>query len=156
MEFTLADISRRLENMIRFGVIAEVKHSRTPKVRVRVGKFTTNWIPVTTAQAGTTKTWSPTVVGEQCMIFSPSGDPAAGVAMPGINSKHFPAPDDNEHNNRTQFGDGAKVDYDAENHHYQITLPAAGKFTINVGATTLELSNEGTTLTTPRFSGVQS
>lgn len=156
MEFTLADLSRRLENMIRFGTIAEVQHTRKPKVRVRIGTLLTAWIPVSTVQAGRTRTWVPPAVGEQCIVLSPSGNPSAGVAVPGINSSSHPAPDDNPDGTRTEFEDGAVIDYNSKTHHYQITLPTDGKFTIQVGASTLELSNAGTVLTTPHFSGVQS
>lgn len=52
MEFNLADLSRRLENVIRFGTIAEVKHSRIPRVRVKLGDIITNWLRVVAARAG--------------------------------------------------------------------------------------------------------
>lgn len=156
MNFNLADLYRRLDNLIRLGTVAEVRHGRIPQVRLTVGNLTTGLLPLATVRAGKTTTWNPPTVGEQCLLFSPSGDLAAGVALPGIASKHHPAPDDNPDNIRTMYPDGATVEYNHADHHYRINLPATGKFTISVGKTTLELSADGTTLTTPQFEGVQS
>jgi len=90
------------------------------------------------------------------MLLSPSGDLAGGVVMPGIASVHNPAPDTNPDNTRTGYPDGATTDYNHAEHHYIITLPAEGKFSFVVGATTLELRNDGVTLRTPKFEGEQS
>ncbi|MFZ6756747.1 hypothetical protein ACO0K9_05965 [Undibacterium sp. Ji50W] len=57
MEFTLADLSRRLQNLIRFGTIAEAKHGRVPQVRLQIGDIQTSFLPMATARAGKTKTW---------------------------------------------------------------------------------------------------
>jgi len=59
MEFNLADLSRRLQNLIRLGTIAEVKYSRIPRVRVTVGEITTNWLSVVTAHTRAANTWAP-------------------------------------------------------------------------------------------------
>ncbi|MBI3727091.1 MAG: phage baseplate assembly protein V [Burkholderiales bacterium] len=156
MNFNLADLSRRLENIVRYGVIAEVKHGRVPLARVKFGDITTALIPIAATRAGATKTWCPPTVGEQCIIFSPSGDLAAGVVFPGVASNHNQAPDDNPDNHRIQYPDGATVDYNHADHHYTITLPADGKFSFVVGNTTLELTTDGTRLRTPKFEGVKS
>jgi phage baseplate assembly protein V len=156
MNFNLADLSRRLENIVRLGTIFDVRHSKKPHVRVKLGEIVTDWLPVFTLRAGDTKTWSPTTKGEQCIVFSPSGDLGAGAVLVGINSQHNQAPDENPDNTRTEYKDGAIFDYNHEDSHYKITLPTSGKVTINIGATTLEMTTDGTTLTTPRFDGVQS
>jgi phage baseplate assembly protein V len=146
MEFNLADISRRLENVIRFGTIAEVKHSRTPRVRVKLGDITTNWLRVVTARAGATKTWAPPTAGEQCIVFSPSGELGAGIVLPGLNSAHHPAPDDDQHNIRTTYPDGAVIDYNHQSHALVVTLPEGatavmtvpGSVTVKSDAITLD------------------
>ncbi|MFZ6709773.1 phage baseplate assembly protein V [Undibacterium sp. TC9W] len=103
MEFTLADLSRRLQNLVRFGTIAEVKHGRVPQVRLQIGDIKTGFLPMATARAGKTKTWNPPTVGEQCVLLSPSGEFAGGVVLPGIASNHNPAPDTNPDNTRTEY-----------------------------------------------------
>src|SRR5450830_324246 len=134
MEFNLADLSRRLQNLIRLGTIAEVKYSRIPRVRVTVGEITTNWLPVVTAHAAKTKTWTPPDVDEQCLVFSPSGDLAAGVVLAGINSSHQQAPDDDPHNTRIVYPDGAQIDYNHQSHAFNVTLPDGGSAVIEAPA----------------------
>ncbi|MXR35742.1 hypothetical protein GQF02_01925 [Neisseriaceae bacterium B2N2-7] len=43
-------------------------------------------------RAGTRRDGEPPYAGEQIMIFSPSGDTAAGTVPRGINSSAHPAP----------------------------------------------------------------
>ncbi|MBI3728504.1 MAG: phage baseplate assembly protein V [Burkholderiales bacterium] len=145
MEFTLADLSRRLQNLVRFGTVAEVKHGRVPQVRLQIGDIKTGFFPMATARAGKTKTWNPPTVGEQCVLLSPSGEFAGGVVLPGIASNHNPAPDTRHQprQHRTEYPDGATADYNHAEHHYIITLPTEGKFSFVVGNTTLELCNDG-------------
>ncbi|MBR7777371.1 phage baseplate assembly protein V [Undibacterium rugosum] len=149
MEFNLADLSRRLENMIRLGTIAEVKHSRTPQVRVQLGDITTNWLPVTTPHAGNKKTWCPPSVGEQCIVFSPSGDIGAGIVLPGVNSKHYPAPDDDKNNTRTVYPDGAVIEYNHETHALVVTLPA-GATAVVTAPTSVIVKSDAITLDAPK------
>lgn len=155
MENTTAEITRRLENIVRLGTVAEVRYSRVPAVRVRVGQILTGWLPITTQRAGTTKTWNPPTPGEQVVLLAPSGELTAAVVLPGVASNHNPAPDDDKDNARIQYPDGATIDYNSKEHHYTVTVPESGKIIFKIGATTLELSDSGTVLTTPRFDGVQ-
>ena len=64
-----AELQRKLDNIIRFGVIAEVNHA-TARARVKSGDILTEFLPFITFRAGTTKTWSPPTVGEQCVMLS--------------------------------------------------------------------------------------
>lgn len=147
MEFNLADLSRRLENMIRLGTIAEVRHSRTPQVRVQLGSIVTNWLPVTTAHAGNKKTWCPPSPDEQCIVFSPSGDIGAGIVIAGLNSKHQPAPDDDENNTRTVYPDGAVIDYNHTKHTLVVNLPEGGSAMLTVPGSVV-VKSDGITLDT--------
>ncbi|MOA13073.1 Phage-related baseplate assembly protein [compost metagenome] len=74
-----ADLARMIENLIRFGVIAEVQMN-PPRVRVKTGELLTTWLPWIAVRAGTDKDWAPPTVDEQVVLFSPSGQLANGVA----------------------------------------------------------------------------
>jgi phage baseplate assembly protein V len=132
MNFNLADLSRRLENIVRLGTIFDVRHSKKPHVRVKLGEIVTDWLPVVTLRAGDTKTWSPTTKGEQCIVFSPSGDLGAGAVLVGINSQHNEAPDDNPDNTRTEYKDGALVEYNHHTHTGKVIYPSDSKLMIDV------------------------
>ncbi|MFI8483001.1 phage baseplate assembly protein V [Pseudomonas sp. NPDC078700] len=127
----LAEITRRLDNMIRLGTIAEVDHGdpaqqKMPLCRVTTGAITTGWLPWFNLRAGTTRTWNPPTLNEQCMVFSPSGDPAQGIVLLGLNSTANPAPSNSPTKDLTIYPDGALIEYDHVAHHLRAILPATG------------------------------
>ncbi|MFZ6752815.1 phage baseplate assembly protein V [Undibacterium sp. Dicai25W] len=71
---------------------------------------------------------------EQCLVFSRSGDLAAGVVLAGINSSHQQAPDDDPHNTCIVYPDGAKIDYNHQSHAFNVTLPDGGSAVIEAPA----------------------
>lgn len=66
---SLAELTRRLDNLIRLGTIAKVDHAAA---RCRVKSRT--WLPWIALRAGATLDWNPPTEGEQCVLFSPSGE----------------------------------------------------------------------------------
>lgn len=118
-----AELSRRLENLIRLGTIAEVDPV-AKRCRVNTGGLLTDWRPWIADRAGEDRDWDAPSVGEQCLLFSPSGEPALGVALVGLYSDQFDAPDDNPNRRRRVYRDGAVVEYDTEAHALRATLPA--------------------------------
>lgn len=121
-----AALNRRLENLIRFGTIAEVD-PLAPRCRVKTGGLITGWLPFFAARAGEDAEWDPPSIGEQCMVFSPSGDPATGAVLPGLYSDRFKAPDTSLARHRRTYRDGAVIDYDTSTHTLKAILPAGGK-----------------------------
>lgn len=108
-----ADLSRRLESLIRTGTIADVDLAARPPVsRVNSGGLLTHWLPWLTLRAGQTRTWNPPTPGEQCVVLSPSGETGAGLVLLGINSDALPAPSNSAGETLTVYPDGARVRYD--------------------------------------------
>ncbi|SFB30626.1 phage baseplate assembly protein V [Azotobacter beijerinckii] len=141
-----ADLIRRLENLIRFGTVAEVDPEK-PRCRVKTGGLLTGWLPFFAARAGEDREWDPPSLGEQCILFSPSGDPATGAVLVGLYSDAFPAPDNDPKRHRRTYRDGAVIEYDTENSQYLIDIPADGKYVLRCGPVVLELSAEGVNIT---------
>lgn len=106
----IADLIRRLESLIRYGTIAEVQMA-PPRVRVQSGKLTTTWRPWISLRAGDTTEWDPPTVGEQCVFFSPSGEPTTGFALIGLFSDAHPAPSSSPDEHVRAFPDGARITY---------------------------------------------
>lgn len=106
---TLADVIRRLENMHRFGLIADVDHALA-RVKVQSGAILTDWLPFAAMRAGTTKTWSPPTVGEQCLIISLSGELTTALVIVGIYTANS-APSQNPDEHVVEFADGARFVY---------------------------------------------
>ena len=122
---TQADISRRLENLIRLGTIAAVDPG-TARCRVSTGGLETEWLPWLAQRAGTDRDWDPPSAGEQCLVICPSGDPAVGVVLLGIYSDRYPANDDSLDRHRRTYRDGAVIEYDTATHALRAVLPAGG------------------------------
>lgn len=121
---SLSDLERRLQNLIRVGVIFEVQHANPPRVRVRLGNeggIETEFLPWITARAGETRNWCPPTVGEQVVVFSPGGDLLNGLALPAINSDSITPPDTSATTHVVSYPDGARVSYDHSSGHMEIS-----------------------------------
>lgn len=116
-----AELARLIENLIRLGTIADVQ-MKPPRVRVKSGGLTSNWLVWITLRAGKTREWNPPTVGEQCIVFNPSGNTAAGIVLVGIPSDLIPAPGENPDEHLREYPDGARILYN----HATGTLSATG------------------------------
>ncbi|WP_157968302.1 MULTISPECIES: phage baseplate assembly protein V [Cysteiniphilum] len=105
----LVDMQRRLNNLIRVGLVIETNPSR---LKVKIGDNTSGWLPWLTQRTGDCVTWWKPSVGEQVMVLSPSGELNNGVVLPAIYTKNQPTLNANEH--MTVYKDGTKVSYDYE------------------------------------------
>lgn len=118
----LADILRRIENMIRFGIVTEVDLASTPaRCRVQSGKLHTDFLPFRSGRAGTTSDWDPCTIGEQVIILSPSGETGAGIVIPAIHQASIPAPSNSASEFVRKFPDGAVIKYNHESSHLDVT-----------------------------------
>ncbi len=107
----LAELNRRIDNLLRIGTIDEVKGDLC---RVKTGELLTQFRPFFTRRAGAAKTsWRPTV-GEQVMLLSLSGDLTNAYILPALYSDEYHEPDDNDNRERTTYPDGAVIEYDPD------------------------------------------
>lgn len=118
-------LSRMLENLIRFGVIAAVQ-MEPPRVQVKTGALTTAWLPWLALRAGTDREWDPPTVDEQVILFSPSGQLANGIVITGLPSDHIPANGNRAGLHRRTYADGTVIEYDSVAHHLNATLADGG------------------------------
>lgn len=107
----IAELSRLLENLIRFGTIHSVDHNKK-RVRVQSGRLVTGWLRWMERRAGETTTWDPPTIGEQCVILSPSGVPEQGLVIYGAPSDEIDTPSHNPVEHVMRFPDGATFTYD--------------------------------------------
>jgi phage baseplate assembly protein V len=143
----IGELERRLANVTRAGTILEADYSKA-RVRVKLGKNTTAWLPWVSSRAGGDKTWHAPEVGEQVLVLSPAGDLCAGFVLGGVYKQDRPANGDAATVSRTTYADGAVVEYDRAAHAYAISIPAGGKATVKAGASsTLEVAADAIRLT---------
>lgn len=118
MTAAIAELTRRIDNLLRIGTVAEVKGG---SCRVKTGELLTQFCPFFTRRAGTAKTsWRPTV-GEQVMLLSLSGDLTNAYILPALYSDENPEPDDNKNRERTVYPDGAVIEYDPDTSALKVT-----------------------------------
>ena len=118
-------LARMIENLIRFGTIAETQMN-PPRVRVKTGELLTGWLPWIALRAGADTDWDPPTVDEQVILFSPSGQLANGIALTGIYSTANPANGEREGLHRRTYRDGTVIEYDSVVHHLNAVLADGG------------------------------
>lgn len=148
MSYPIAELDRRLAAMIQLGTVDEVRPTRPPRCRVRVGDWVSPWVMWQSMAAGKVRSWRPPSLGEQAVLLCPSGDPAVGVALVGFPSdQHDQSPDDDLDVTSDQWPDGARESYNHETGQWLIELPAHARFVIRIGEAEFELTAAGSSLT---------
>nr|WP_300306896.1 phage baseplate assembly protein V [Halomonas sp.] len=142
-----AELLRLINNLIRFGTIAEVDHGepgkRLPCVRVKIGELLTTWLVWQEARAGTTRTWCPPTVGEQVLVLAPGGDLAGAAVLPGFFRTQHPAPSNSPDLFHAVMPDGASFEY---NHAAHRLHAVTGPSSITMDRSRILLSTNGSTL----------
>jgi phage baseplate assembly protein V len=110
-----------LTNLLRVGTIAELDEEEY-RVRVTSGDVLTDWISVLAQRAGPDKTYWLPEVGEQVLIFSPSGDPAQGYVLAGIFSEKFPPNAKDKNIYRQDFANGSYIRHDKKENTMHIRV----------------------------------
>ena len=131
LEFLVTELNRRVANVIRIGRVHSVDFEHDlPKVKVSIGELTTAWLPFIVQRAGEDRTWFPIAKDEQVLVISPSGELAQGVVIGSIFYRDYLPPSTSENIVRTQFSDGAVIEYDKENHRLFANLPDQGRLNV--------------------------
>lgn len=148
MSFPVAEIDRRLANILRIGVVAALDAANA-LVQVDLGDLTTDWLPWSTGRAGNTRKWSAPRVGEQVLVFSPSGELGAGIVGPSVFQDAHGAPSSNPDAENVTFSDGSSVNYDAGSNTLTVNVSGAGNVVVNCQHATINAQDD-VTLNTPQ------
>lgn len=136
----LIDILRKVENLIRHGIIEETKGDR---VKVRSGENLTTWLPWLTYRAGKNRTWWRPSIGEQVLLLSPNGELRLAVVLPSIYSDTFSAPSNTEDGLFIEFADKATFEYDNK---MTFKLPDGAIFSYDPNSSALSITGINTAL----------
>lgn len=135
IEYRLAELERRLNNILRLGTIAEADYPAA-RVKVASGALLTGWIPWLTRRAAGDSDWWAPEVGEQVLLLSPAGDPVQGLCLPAVYQQAHPATAAVETVRRIDFADGGLLQYDRATGEMTINVVGAANITVG-GKTTL-------------------
>lgn len=139
------DIIRRLENLIRIGTVASVDHANARCTVDCVGIMTAP-LPWITARAGTDRTWDAPTVGEQVLVFAPSGEMMQAVVLMGLYHNDSPAPASQSNIKTRHFDDGCTITYDTSAHALSAILPSGGTAVITANGGVTINANAGITI----------
>ncbi|WP_051321681.1 phage baseplate assembly protein V [Chrysiogenes arsenatis] len=129
MDFRVAELERRLDNLIRYGTIAQADYA-LHRVRVQSGELLTGWIPWLTRRASLDNEWWAPEVGEQVILLSPCGDPAQAVALPAIYQAAHPGSQNRPTVHRIDYGDGGFMEYDRAAGRWHVNTTGDLKFDV--------------------------
>lgn len=118
---TLAELKRRLENIVQVGTISQTK-SVDGKALARVvlddsgeDKRVSKFLPVASIANTFMKIWIPIKVGEQVLVISPFGNANSGFIIRSIFNRSCKEPTGaNEHTTVIEFDDGTIIKYDSK------------------------------------------
>lgn len=131
MEEIIRDLQQRLGNIVRRGVITEVKMGSPIMVRVNIGRITTPPLPwCQTQSSARVQVSDPPSEGDAVTIFSEAGDIRNGRVYPGTNIDAVPLPAGSEEEHVTRYADGTEIRYNQESHALAITLAEGGSYVI--------------------------
>ena len=140
------EAARRVNNVLRLGTVAEVRHAAPARCRVQTGDNLTDWLPWLTLRAGGAQdgtAWWPPVVGEQVLLLAPGGDLAQAVVLPGVFSDERPQGSSTPGAFRLDFSDTAHLEY-LPGEHLHLRF---GDTTLRLGAEAITAAAGGGTLT---------
>ena len=103
-------------------------------VRVSNGEWTSAWVRWHSLAAGKARHWRAPSMGEQGVLFNPSGQAGMGTFIPGLYGNAGAQPDNRDHVEVWRFDDGGSLVYDWQAKSYTITVPS-GTVAIKVGST---------------------
>ena len=135
-DFQITELARRLENIIRIGVIHDL-NEQAARVRVKSGDNITTWLPWLTSRAGNDRSWWAPDIGEQVVILAPSGNLSSAIVLLSIYQDSNPAPANSKDKHRVVYSDGTSIEYDRASNHLtvscqgDVTITAQGAVTVN-------------------------
>jgi phage baseplate assembly protein V len=133
MTWSIAELQRRLENLIAIGSITAVDHEKKCVQLSISGRPPSNWLPFPAEIGRNFRRWRPLRPGIQAVVLSPSGNPAQAVIAQILYSDDLPPPVTAENLDVIQFEDGTTVSYDSDKHC--LTLDSVGDIALKAGRT---------------------
>ena len=128
--YRLAELERRLGNVIRLGTILAVDPTASRCKVMLDTELITTWLPWMTQRAALdAATWWAPSLGEQVVVLSPSGELSVAVVLPSLNQALMPPPGDNPLEHVTRYGIGTTVKVNTLTGAVEVVTPGPLKAT---------------------------
>ncbi|EGZ8549983.1 phage baseplate assembly protein V [Escherichia coli] len=127
----VAELRRRVADMVRRGVVEEVIPGSPVMVRVDIGDALSPPLPWIQVQSGRYMQVSNyPAPGDAVTVISEAGDLRNGRVYPGANIDAIPVPAGSEHEHVILFDTGTEIRYDRQANVLSITLAEGGSYKI--------------------------
>lgn len=126
----LAELTRRLNNIVRFGTVTETKSANGKALaRVQIGERVSDFLPVMSFSNTFRRHYIPVRPKEQVLVVSPFGEANGGLIFRGIFNKNSKEPDGaNDTTEIIEYEDGTRLSYDTT--AKELKIDAVDKITI--------------------------
>ncbi|WP_336949093.1 phage baseplate assembly protein V [Acinetobacter junii] len=104
----MSNIIRQFQNLAAIGTVIAVDAS-AGKIRLKIDKNETDWIPIPTIAAGVVKVWRCPSLGEQFSVTAQGGELTSAVPQISLFSEENPPPTDNPDEVFIQLGEHSFV-----------------------------------------------
>ncbi|HGH3389926.1 TPA: phage baseplate assembly protein V [Citrobacter freundii] len=127
----VAELRRRVADMVRRGVVEEVIPGSPVMVRVDIGDVLSPPLPWIQVQSGHhMQVSNPPAPGDAVTVISEAGDLRNGRVYPGANIDAIPVPQGTENEHVIRFDTGTEIRYDRKKNALAITLAEGGTYKI--------------------------
>ncbi|KWI69676.1 phage baseplate assembly protein V [Burkholderia ubonensis] len=140
MSQDIGELQRQISQLVRIGVVIELV-AGTDTAIVEIGGVNSDPMQWTTQRAGPDADWWAPEPGEQVVVFAPFGDMAQAFIAFSLYQDQFAAPSTNPNVRRRTYKDGAVEQYDRSAHAYLLSIPSGGSFTVQVGGSSMTLTD---------------
>lgn len=147
MSYDVAELRRKLENLLQITVITQANHA-THTVRVRLGADESAELPWPADIGRNFVRWQPLRVGQQVIVACPSGDPALAVIIGNLYSSAIDTAETAEELDVIEFTNGNRIEHNVNTG--EINIIAIGN--VNV---TGDVIADGISLKHHKHSGVK-
>lgn len=128
MNFEIAELDRKLNNLLRIGTIKVADHERQ-QIKVESGGLTTGWLDWPAEIGRNYRRWRPLRVGTQVLIACPSGDPAQALVIGMLYTQAIDTPSENPEIDLIEFNGGSYLKHNATDN--SIHIHAAAEMTLS-------------------------
>jgi phage baseplate assembly protein V len=140
MKQDIGELQRQISQLIRIGTVVQIV-AGTDTAIVEIGGVQSDPMQWAVLRAGDDADWWAPSPGEQVVIFAPFGDMAQAIIMFSLYQDLYAAPSTNPNVRCRTYSDGAVEQYDKSAHAYLLSIPSGGSFTVQVGESSMTLTD---------------
>ncbi len=136
----IGELQRQISQMLRIGTVVQIVGG-TDTAIVEIGGVQSDPMQWAVQRAGDDAEWWAPSLGEQVLVFAPYGDMAQAIIVLSLYQDAYTAPSTNPNVRRRTYSDGAVEQYDKSAHAYLLQIPSGGSFTVQVGDSSMTLTD---------------